>query len=254
MRRVRQRTRQLELDLQSPRRWGGRRRGAGRRPGRTPRVSRRGRAPARVALPVPCDAQGSPRRAVAPHSSTRSRVRAQHAESADRYHLHVLRTPREVRNALAYVLLNARRHLAKRGLRLAHAIIDPASSGRWFDGWRSGPVTAHDPPAVSQPRTWLLRSGQRAAIEAAAHALHEARGSALAPDPKLTLTSNKRPTWLAQRHEALDEPGTNRCLGGLNLRTRAGARTPPPSSDPGARRGGRRPRGDPPRRPPRSHC
>ena len=33
---------------------------------------------------------------------------------ADRYHLRVLRSPREVRNALAYVLLNARRHLAKR--------------------------------------------------------------------------------------------------------------------------------------------
>ena len=32
---------------------------------------------------------------------------------ADRYHLHILRTPREVRNALAYCLLNARRHLAK---------------------------------------------------------------------------------------------------------------------------------------------
>jgi hypothetical protein len=27
-----------------------------------------------------------------------------------RYHLRVLRTPREVRNALAYVLLNARKH------------------------------------------------------------------------------------------------------------------------------------------------
>jgi hypothetical protein len=34
---------------------------------------------------------------------------------ADRCHVHVLRTPREVRNAIAYVLLNARRHLAKAG-------------------------------------------------------------------------------------------------------------------------------------------
>jgi hypothetical protein len=31
---------------------------------------------------------------------------------ADRFHLHVLRTPREVRHALSYVLMNARRHLA----------------------------------------------------------------------------------------------------------------------------------------------
>ena len=32
----------------------------------------------------------------------------------DRYHFRVLRTPSEVRNALRYVLLNARRHRAKR--------------------------------------------------------------------------------------------------------------------------------------------
>lgn len=31
---------------------------------------------------------------------------------ADRYHVHVLSTPREVRNALRYVLLNARKHAA----------------------------------------------------------------------------------------------------------------------------------------------
>jgi REP element-mobilizing transposase RayT len=54
---------------------------------------------------------------------------------ADRCHVHVLRTPREVRNAIGYVLLNARRHLAKRsGRPPAMARIDPASSGRWFSG------------------------------------------------------------------------------------------------------------------------
>jgi len=44
---------------------------------------------------------------------------------ADRYHVRALRTPREVRNALAYVLLNARRHAAKAGRKLTSA-----------DGWR----------------------------------------------------------------------------------------------------------------------
>ena len=38
---------------------------------------------------------------------------------ADRFHLHALRSPREVRNAIAYVLLNARRQLAKSGRRMA---------------------------------------------------------------------------------------------------------------------------------------
>lgn len=81
---------------------------------------------------------------------------------ADRCHVHVLRTPREVRNAIAYVLLNARRHLAKRGNALPGiACIDPASSGRWFSGWRSGTPRSHDPPAVATPRTWLLSVGWR---------------------------------------------------------------------------------------------
>jgi hypothetical protein len=80
---------------------------------------------------------------------------------AERFHLHVLRTPREVRNALAYVLLNARHHAR----RLWSAMrIDPASSGRFFDGWRresavvgrGGGVV----PVVS-PRTWLLAKGWR---------------------------------------------------------------------------------------------
>jgi len=79
---------------------------------------------------------------------------------ADRFHLHVLRTPREVRNAIAYVLLNARRHLAKSGRRVdPHGRIDPASSGRWFMGWRRLAATSTDPPAVAAPRSWLLRIG-----------------------------------------------------------------------------------------------
>ncbi len=83
---------------------------------------------------------------------------------ADRYHVHVLRTPRAVRNALAYVLLNARRHAAQAGRTLSRAFaIDPASSGRWFAGWRR-PVGKTGPPPpgimpVAQPRSWLLAVG-----------------------------------------------------------------------------------------------
>ena len=81
---------------------------------------------------------------------------------ADRCHVHVLKTPREVRNAIAYVLLNARRHPAKRGRALpGNARIDPASSGRWFSGWRNEVPPSHDPPAVAAPRTWLLGVGWR---------------------------------------------------------------------------------------------
>ena len=86
---------------------------------------------------------------------------------ADRYHLRLLPTPKEVRNALRYVLLNARRHAAAAKATLSKAVqIDPASSARWFDGWkgkRSGPG-ALEPPAtrsVSRARTWLLSVGWR---------------------------------------------------------------------------------------------
>jgi len=83
---------------------------------------------------------------------------------ADRYHVHVLRTPREVRNALSYVLLNARRHAAQAGRTLSRAFgIDPASSGRWFDGWRRAVGEAGPSPpavtAVATSRSWLLAVG-----------------------------------------------------------------------------------------------
>jgi hypothetical protein len=91
---------------------------------------------------------------------------------ADRYHLRVLRTPTQVRHALRYVLLNARRHAAKAARGVARATsgtvrLDPASSARWFGGWRpqalarvAWPRTA-DPPAVSSAHTWLLAVGWR---------------------------------------------------------------------------------------------
>jgi hypothetical protein len=73
----------------------------------------------------------------------------------DRYHARWLRTPREVRNALIYVLQNVRKHLAgARGL-------DPCSSAFWFTGWRTPPAHVPGPVPVRAPRTWLARVGWR---------------------------------------------------------------------------------------------
>jgi putative transposase len=77
---------------------------------------------------------------------------------AGRYHLHVLKTPREVRAALAYVLLNARRD-AKKALKAIK--LDPASSARWFDGWRGRRSEAERAKPVARAHTWLLRTGWR---------------------------------------------------------------------------------------------
>ena len=76
---------------------------------------------------------------------------------ADRYHDHVLKTSREVRNALAYVLNNARHH----GLRLRQLMDIFSSAGR-FDGWKEKVrIIGKDNIPVTAPRTWLLSKGWR---------------------------------------------------------------------------------------------
>jgi REP element-mobilizing transposase RayT len=72
----------------------------------------------------------------------------------ERYHAHELKTPRETRTALLYVLQNWLKHGQGRG----H---DPCSSARWFDGWSVRPPTSLDPPIVAAPRTWLVTLGWR---------------------------------------------------------------------------------------------
>ena len=81
---------------------------------------------------------------------------------AGRYHVRLLRTPRQVRNALRYVLLNSRKHWRKRTGETPEPRLDPCSSGRWFDGWKGGLRGSRDGPRdVAEARTWLLRVGWR---------------------------------------------------------------------------------------------
>jgi putative transposase len=90
---------------------------------------------------------------------------------ADRWHGRALTSPRQVRNALVYVLGNFRKH-SKRTLGPG---VDPFSSAVDFDGWRIAsvatlPLSGRAPPiarsdphqsAVVAPRTWLARKGWR---------------------------------------------------------------------------------------------
>ena len=81
---------------------------------------------------------------------------------AQRYHAHVLRTPREVRRALAYVLLNVRKHWHERRGAAPPLRLDDASSSRWFDGFTFQlPGDRTGPREVASPRTWLLARGWR---------------------------------------------------------------------------------------------
>jgi REP-associated tyrosine transposase len=88
---------------------------------------------------------------------------------ADRYHPRILRTPREVRNCLAYVLNNWRHHGEDRSARARTWKLDPYSSAVSFTGWKAlagSPVTYRPPPTyrplvVWPPRTWLLATSWR---------------------------------------------------------------------------------------------
>jgi putative transposase len=87
---------------------------------------------------------------------------------AARYHARALRTPREVRNALRYVLLNARHHAAEHGRQLARDWIDPYSSAPWFEGFqpalaradvhKTGSPTCSASLAPPPPRAPLARA------------------------------------------------------------------------------------------------
>ena len=92
---------------------------------------------------------------------------------ADRFHGRPLRTPLEMKRALAYVLNNYRRHADSAGPRLPLSFVDPCSSALWFEGW--DPEWSHAPPDPRAPRdplpgipsgtvaarSFMLRSGWR---------------------------------------------------------------------------------------------
>ena len=87
----------------------------------------------------------------------------------DRYYEEVIKTPRQARHALAYVLNNWRKHREDRLPFARGWAVDPFSTGFLFHGWREredadvmwrGPAT-YDPLIVYLPKSWLLREGWR---------------------------------------------------------------------------------------------
>lgn len=88
---------------------------------------------------------------------------------ADRYHCVKLRTPAQVRAALAYVLCNWRRHGEDLRLEGPPRRTDRYSSGPFFAGWdtplppliapRDLPFPLDGPLPVRLPSSWLLRDG-----------------------------------------------------------------------------------------------
>jgi putative transposase len=85
-------------------------------------------------------------------------LRRRGAVWGDRFHSRALRTPREVRHGIVYVIMNWRKHVPNvQGL-------DPCSSALLFDGWRVPPASGPPDPelqngSIQRPETWLARTG-----------------------------------------------------------------------------------------------
>lgn len=83
----------------------------------------------------------------------------------DRDHVEIVDTPTQTRNALAYVLLNWRKHGEDRDVPW---LLDPYASALAFDGWSDAPgrwtvPDRYRPLPTRAPRNWLLREGWRRA-------------------------------------------------------------------------------------------
>jgi putative transposase len=98
------------------------------------------------------------------------RRRKQHTGSVftDRYHAEDLGSVRQVRNAIAYVLNNWRRHHVDSTsvFQLFSGRLDPYASGLAFHGWRETVPERdqvyppdYEAPPTSEPTTWLLGQG-----------------------------------------------------------------------------------------------
>jgi putative transposase len=112
------------------------------------------------------------------------RGRRRGAVFADRYHLVVIRSPRQARHALSYVLSNWRKHGEdQRGLARSW-LVDPFSSGCLFPDWSELEGRAlmwptretYDPLVVFRPRSWLLREGWKRAGAISARDVPSKRG------------------------------------------------------------------------------
>jgi hypothetical protein len=85
---------------------------------------------------------------------------------AYRYNATPITNPRQMRNALSYVLNNWRRHHEHmRSPAARQACIDPYSTAIRFAGWKETARFAipdgYEPLSSAEPQTWLLRIGWR---------------------------------------------------------------------------------------------
>ena len=74
----------------------------------------------------------------------------------ERYHQRILTTPLAIRNALLYVVQNAKHHGSVLG-----ETLDPYSSGAHFDGFAGVDATPAPKGLIAEATSWLLTTGWR---------------------------------------------------------------------------------------------
>lgn len=80
----------------------------------------------------------------------------------ERYHLRVLKTPLQVKRAVAYVVNNLVRHRGSLPVQDGKPQVDACSSAVYCKVYRcpvAKPLPRPGPPPVAPPQTWLLREG-----------------------------------------------------------------------------------------------
>jgi REP element-mobilizing transposase RayT len=90
---------------------------------------------------------------------------------ADRYHLTVITSPTQTRNAIGYVLSNWRKHKEDQQGLASTWLVDPFSSGILFPNWKELEDKdvmwpwreTYDPLMVRRPQGWLLSEGWKKA-------------------------------------------------------------------------------------------
>lgn len=128
----------------------------------------------------------------------------------DRYHATQLQTPRTVRNALAYVLRNHRRHGNGR------PGPDWFSSGAWFDGWRDRALQrpkglVHDPAAETAVPADVALGARLEALEVG----RRARG----PNRDGDAVACRARACRGAESQSLNAPSAGRCRGSTRARS-----------------------------------
>ncbi len=103
------------------------------------------------------------------HINTALRVGARRRRGkvfVDRYHVVVIRSPRQARHVISYVMNNWRKHGEDRSGLSRNWLVDPFSSAVSFADWKEleGQApwtirTSYHPLVVTAPQSWLLRTG-----------------------------------------------------------------------------------------------